>query len=114
MYSPEGFQIIRLQFITPSIIKDEILHTKLASRQFFLEFVVCVRFPTHSIVKFRINRTLCAVSVRHAGRMNQRYEGSPCGIHRGEDTAKPNLPRDESVSLFLRFTINLGSVTPDF
>ena len=37
------------------------------------------------IVKFRINRTPCAGSVR-----------------------KPNLPGDESVSLFLRFTIVLG------
>ena len=36
-----------------------------------------------TIVKFRINRTPCAGSVR-----------------------KPNLPGDESVSLFLRFTIN--------
>ena len=37
------------------------------------------------IVKFRINRTPCAGSVR-----------------------KPNLPGDESVSLFLRFTIVFG------
>ena len=29
------------------------------------------------------------------------------GISRGEYTAKPNLPGDESVYLFLEFTINL-------
>ena len=33
--------------------------------------------------------------------MNQRYEGSPCGIHRGAYTAKPNLPALEPRWLLL-------------
>ena len=41
--------------------------------------------------------------------MNQRYECFPCGIHRGEYAAKPNLLGSESVYLFLEFTISLNN-----
>ena len=44
------------------------------------------------IVDLRINEALQTGAVRNADHMNQRYEGSPCGIHRGEYAAKPHLP----------------------
>ena len=73
--------------------------TKEHIRSKTLDLLNIVQTLVKFIVKFRINRTLYVGSVR------REIEETP---YQKPPAKTPNLPGDESVYLFLGFTINCG------